>query len=134
MITTIVLNAIYVTTILLIQMKFNILGVSDRVVNGASEMETVLFALFAFNALFNAFNCREFGTDSILKNFFKNKIALKIIGVTAVAQIIFTEVFSSFFNAVSLSPLMWGKVIVLAFMVIVVNELVKCILRLFKKN
>lgn len=134
MITSIVLNALYVTAILLIQMKFNILGASTVVqADGASEMETVLFALFAFSALFNAFNCREFGTDSIFKNFTKNKTALLIISVTAIAQFIFTELFSGFFNAVSLSLVMWGKVILLAFMIIVVNEVVKFVLRLFKK-
>ena len=133
MITSIVLNALYVTAILLIQMKFNILGADTTVIDGASESETVLFALFAFSALFNAFNCREFGTDSIFKNFTKNKTALLIISVTAIAQFIFTELFSGFFNAVSLSPVMWGKVILLAFMIIVVNEVVKFVLRLFKK-
>ena len=96
-------------------------------------METVLFALFAFSALFNAFNCREFGTDSILPNFTKNKTALTIISITAIAQLIFTEVFSKFFDSVPLSAVMWGKVILLAFMIIVVNEVVKFVLRLFKK-
>ena len=133
MITTIVLNAIYVTSILLIQMKFNILGASEEMIGTSSEMETVLFALFAFSALFNAFNCREFGTDSILPSFTKNKTALTIISVTAVAQLIFTEVFSKFFDSVPLSAMMWIKVILLAFMVIVVNEVVKFTLRLFKK-
>ena len=133
MITSIVLNALYVTAILLIQMKFNILGADTTVIDGASESETVLFALFAFSALFNAFNCREFGTDSIFKNFTKNKTALLIISVTAIAQFIFTELFSGFFNAVSLSLVMWGKVILLAFMIIVVNEVVKFVLKKKKK-
>lgn len=133
MITSIVLNALYVTSILLIQMKFNILCASTEMVGNASEMETVLFALFAFSSLFNAFNCREFGTDSILPNLFANKIALQIIGITAVAQVIFTQVFTKFFSSVALSIAMWGKVIALAFMIIVVNEIVKFILRLFKR-
>ena len=133
MITSIVLNAIYVTSILLIQMKFNILDASRERIGNASEMETVLFGLFAFSALFNAFNCREFGIDSIIPNFTKNTIALKIIGITAVAQIIFTQVFTSFFSSVALSPLMWAKVLILAFMVIVVNEVVKFVLRLARK-
>ena len=114
-------------------MKFNILGASTQLVDNASEMETVLFALFAFSALFNAFNCREFGTESILPNLFNNKIALQIIGITAVVQVIFTQIFNKFFNSVPLSIVMWGKVIGLAFMIIVVNEVVKFVLRLFKK-
>lgn len=133
MITSIVLNALYVTSIILIQMTFNILGANETKIGNASEMETVLFGLFAFSALFNAFNCREFGSDSIIPNFTKNAIALKIIGITAVAQIIFTQVFTSFFSSVALSPLMWLKVLALAFMVIVVNEVVKFVLRLAKR-
>lgn len=129
MITSIVLNAIYVTTILLIQMKYNILGASMEKVGFASEMETVLFGLFAFSALFNAFNCREFGKDSIMPNFFKNTIAIKVIFITGIAQIIFTQVFTSFFSSVALSLLMWIKVLGLAFMIIIVNEIVKFILR-----
>ena len=134
MITCIVLNAIYVTSILLIQMKFNILGASTEKIGFASEMETVLFGLFAFSALFNAFNCREFGTDSIFPNFSKNTIAIKTICITGVAQIIFTQVFTSFFSSVALPPLMWIKVLGLAFMIIVVNEVVKFILRKCKRR
>ena len=133
MITSIVLNAIYVTTILLIQMKYNILGASMEKVGFASEMETVLFGLFAFSALFNAFNCREFGKDSIIPNFFKNTIAIKVIFITGIAQIIFTQVFTSFFSSVALSASMWIKVLILAFIIIIVNEVVKFILRTIKK-
>lgn len=133
MITSIVLNAIYVTSILLIQMKFNILGASTERIGFASEMETVLFGLFAFSALFNAFNCREFGMDSIFPNFFKNSIAIKIISITGVAQIVFTQVFTRFFSSVALSTLMWIKVLGLAFMIIVVNEVAKFILRKYSR-
>ncbi|WML36894.1 calcium-translocating P-type ATPase, PMCA-type [Clostridium sp. OS1-26] len=133
MITSIVLNALYVTAILLIQMKFNILGASVDKNGNVSEMGTVLFGLFAFSALFNAFNCREFGTDSIISNFIKNTIALKIITATAVAQVIFTQVFTGFFNSVALSASMWFKMIGLAFMIIVVNEVVKFALRAIRK-
>lgn len=133
MITSIILNAIYVTSILLIQMKYNILGASTEKSGFASEMETVLFGLFAFSALFNAFNCREFGTESIFPNFFKNKIAIQVIFITGLAQIIFTQVFTTFFSSVALSVIMWSKVLGLAFMVIVVNEVIKFIIRMFRK-
>ncbi|MFW2491094.1 calcium-translocating P-type ATPase, PMCA-type [Clostridium chromiireducens] len=133
MITSIILNAIYITLILLLQMKFNILGASTEKVGTASEMETVLFGLFAFSALFNAFNCREFGIDSMLPNFFKNTIAIKVIIITGLAQILFTQMFTTFFNSVALSPLMWGKVLGLAFIIIIINEIVKFVLRLINK-
>ncbi|HBG5706796.1 TPA: calcium-translocating P-type ATPase, PMCA-type, partial [Clostridioides difficile] len=54
MVYTIVLNAFYITAILMLQSTFNFLGVDE------AHKGTVMFALFAFSALFNAFNCREF--------------------------------------------------------------------------
>ncbi len=59
MVYTIVLNAFYITAILMLQSTFNFLGVDE------AHKGTVMFALFAFSALFNAFNCREFNADSI---------------------------------------------------------------------
>ncbi|MGH4050227.1 MAG: calcium-translocating P-type ATPase, PMCA-type [Clostridium sp.] len=136
MITSMIANALYITGIIMIQMKFDILGAGfpKDGVTGSNEMQTVLFAVFAFSALFNSFNCREFGSDSILPNIFKNTIFLKIIGGTAVAQIIVTEIFSGFFNAVPLSATMWLKIIVLSSLVIVMNEIVKLIMRPFVKK
>ncbi|MGH4137609.1 calcium-translocating P-type ATPase, PMCA-type [Clostridium sp.] len=136
MLRSMISNALYITLVLMIQMKFDILGAGfpKEGVTGPNQMQTVLFALFAFSALFNAFNCREFGTDSILPNITKNTIFLKIIAGTAVAQIIITEVFSKFFNAVSLSATMWLKIIVLSSLIIVINEIVKLISRPFSKK
>ena len=135
MLITMILNAIYITAVLMIQMIFNPLGaeVPPAGFKGPNEMETVLFALFAFNALFNAFNCREFGTNSIFPYFKNNKVALQIIGITAVVQIVITELFSGFFNAVSLSPIMWIKIILASCLVIVINEVIKLIIRTTKK-
>ncbi len=136
MMMTMISNAIYITSIILIQMKFNILGVNltEASVGGATEMQTVLFAVFAFSALFNSFNCREFGTDSIFKNLTKNTIFLKVITVTALAQIFVTTVFSGFFNAVPLSATMWLKIIVLTSLIIVVNEVAKLVMRPFARK
>ncbi|MGK0467835.1 MAG: Ca2+-transporting ATPase [Clostridium sp.] len=129
-------NALYITCVLMIQMQFDILGTGfpQKGVTGPNEMQTVLFALFAFSALFNAFNCREFGTDSIFPSLTKNTIFLKIIAATAVTQIFVTEVFGKFFNAVPLSITMWIKIIVLSSLVIVVNEIVKLIMKTFTKQ
>ncbi|MCB2301052.1 calcium-translocating P-type ATPase, PMCA-type [Clostridium tagluense] len=137
MMKSMIANAVYITLVIMIQMKFDILGAGfpKEGVTGPNQMQTVLFALFAFSALFNAFNCREFGTDSIIPSITKNTIFLKIITVTAVSQIFVTEVFAKFFNAVSLSAGMWLKIIILSSLIIVVNEVVKLGMRLFvKKN
>ena len=49
------------------QLVFNLLGATNE------QQGTVVFSLFAFSALFNAFNCREFGLNSILPNPFPLK-------------------------------------------------------------
>jgi Ca2+-transporting ATPase len=129
-------NALYITCLIMIQMQFDILGAGfpTEGFTGPNEMQTVLFSLFAFSALFNAFNCREFGTDSIFTNLTKNTIFLKIITVTAVSQLFVTQVFAKFFNAVSLSATMWLKIIILSSLIIIVNEIVKLVMRTFVKK
>ncbi|RRG80983.1 cation transporting ATPase C-terminal domain-containing protein, partial [Clostridioides difficile] len=87
-----------------------------------------------FSALFNALNCREFGLNSTIPNFFKNKLALQIIVVTGIIQIIFTQVFQSFFNSVSLDFDMWIKIILFASTILLSNEFVKLILRTMKNS
>ncbi len=121
-------NSLYITTLLYLQMRFNILGA--KIEN--NEMQTVLFSIFAMCALMNAFNCREFGTKSIFPNFKNNKIAIQVILGTMVLQIFLTETCKSFFNAVSLSAFMWTKIILLAISVIFVSEMIKLVKHLNK--
>ena len=118
----------FIVSIVQLQSYFNILNASPK------EQGTVVFSLFAFSALFNALNCREFGLNSTIPNFFKNKLALEVIFFTAVAQILFTQIFREFFSSVPLSPVMWCKIILLSSMVLILNEIVKLILRIIKKQ
>ncbi len=121
-------NSLYITSLLYLQMRFNILGA--RIEN--NEMQTVLFSIFAMCALMNAFNCREFGSKSIFPNFKNNKIAIQVILGTMILQVILTETCKGFFNAVSLSPLMWIKIILLSASVIFASEMIKLVKHLNK--
>ncbi|MEG1409412.1 MAG: calcium-translocating P-type ATPase, PMCA-type [Terrisporobacter sp.] len=123
----ITINAVLIVAIVHLQQFYNVLQATHE------EQGTVVFSLFAFSALFNAFNCREFGLNSTIPNFFKNKLALEIIFITGITQVIFTQVFRQFFNSVSLGVDMWIKIILLSSMVLVLNEIVKFILRGLKK-
>lgn len=123
----ITINAFLIISIVHLQEFYNILQATPE------EQSTVIFSLFAFSALFNAFNCREFGLNSTIPNFFKNKLALEIIFVTGVVQILFTQIFRAFFNSVALDISMWIKILLLSSMVLVLNEVVKFILRNLKK-
>ncbi|WP_265588916.1 cation transporting ATPase C-terminal domain-containing protein [Terrisporobacter petrolearius] len=72
--------------------------------------------------------------NSEIPNFFKNKLALEVIFLTSVAQILFTQIFREFFSSVSLSVLMWCKIILLSSMVLILNEIVKLALRIVRKQ
>lgn len=134
MILTIALNSLYIAGVLYAQIKWNFLGADPtRVIGHASEMQTVTFSLFAFLVLFNAFNCREFGIASIFPNFTKNKIALQVIAATGAVQIIITQFAGKFFNAAPLNQNMWGKIILVGTSVILVNEILKLIMRFTSK-
>ena len=127
MMISIVSNAILITCIILLQQHFNFLNVTN------TQMETVLFSIFAFSALFNALNAREFGSDSILPNLFSNKLVLQVLAVTGIAQIFFTNIFQDFFNSVALDVMTWVKVLLTAALVVIINEIVKFVIRKIKK-
>jgi len=60
----------------------------------------------------------------------KNKLAIQIILITGIAQVIFTQIFQDFFNSVAMDIVTWLKVIGIASLVIVVNELAKFCVRI----
>ena len=124
MIITIVLNALYITGVLLVQQNYNILDATSE------QMTTVMFCIFAFSVLFNAFNSREFGTDSILPNFMKNNLAIKVILLTGIGQIICVEIFKEFFNSAHLDFILWVKILLVGASILLVNEVAKLVIRL----
>ena len=128
MLANIIINAVLIISIVNLQSFFNVLNAPPE------EQGTVVFSVFAFSALFNALSCREFGLNSVIPNFFKNKLALYVIFITGIVQILFTQVFRSFFNSVALSNFMWIKIILLSSMVLILNEAVKFILRVMRKQ
>lgn len=97
-------------------------------------MSSVIFTLFVLFQLFNAFNCRELGKESIFKNLFKNRLMLLSFAVTFALQVVITQFGGLFFDTVPLDALMWLKVVALAFSIVLLNELVKLVERLFGKK
>lgn len=134
MVRTILINSAFITILLFAQIRWNFLGASNYTIGHASEKQTVLFSLFAFSVLFNALNCREFGTGSIFPSFTKNKLALRIILLTAFMQIIITQFCSNLFNTIPLSKGMWFKIIVCGSLVVAGNEGIKALLRTGKRS
>ena len=57
----------------------------------------------------------------------------KVIILTGIGQIMCVEIFRDFFNSVHLDFILWSKIFIVGASIVVVNEIVKYILRLFKK-
>ncbi len=127
MLVKIIFNGLFIGGILLLQYLTNFLGAS------VSEEKSVIFTLFIFFQLFNAFNSRELGIQSIFKSAGKNKImALTFLAVFLV-HIFIVEVCYKPFNISPLSFAMIFKCILLSSSVVWVNEIYKFICRKIKK-
>ena len=127
MLTRIMLNGIFISVIFMIQHFINFLGASK------GEEATVLFTLFVLFQMFNAFNCRELDYTPMYKNILKNKLMLGVFLIVLVVQFVITQFGKPVFGTVALSWAMWGKMMLVALSVVVVNELAKFILKIVKK-
>ena len=121
----IIISGVFVGGIMLKQYTSNFLGVAD------TEKAAATFTLFIFFQLFNAFNCRELGTDSIFENIGKNKVMVAtFFGVFLVHFFIVQVAYKPF----GLSPMgvaSWLKCLALASSILVFSELGKAAYRAF---
>lgn len=124
MMVRIFVNGIYISVIFMLQHFKNFLGAA------AGEEATVLFTLFVLFQLMNAFNCRELDDTHMFKNVLKNKLMLGVFLLVLVLQFVITQFGAAVFETVSLSPLMWGKMLLTACTVIILNEVIKLVKRL----
>ncbi len=127
MLTRIFANGIFISIVFMLQHFINFLGAAP------SEEATVLFTLFVLFQLFNAFNCRELDDTPMFRNLFNNKLMLVVFFVVLVLQFLITQVGTAVFETTPLSAVMWAKMMVTAFSVIVVNEICKGFKHIVKK-
>jgi Ca2+-transporting ATPase len=99
----------------------------------AEQSHTVLFTMFALFHLFNAFNCRQLHTDSIVKNYFKNRLMLVVTGVTFIIQILIIQYAGTFFGTIPLPLDLWLKIFAITFSVIIISELAKLVINIKHK-
>lgn len=125
MLLRIFVNGIFISVIFMLQHFKNFLGAAPE------EEATVLFTLFVLFQLFNAFNCRELDDTPMFKNLLKNKLMLGVFLLVLILQGIITQFGAAIFETVPLSAAMWGKMLLTAFTVIILNEGIKAVKRLF---
>lgn len=123
MLLRIFVNGIFISVIFMLQHFKNFLGAAPE------EEATVLFTLFVLFQLFNAFNCRELDDTPMFKNLLKNKLMLGVFLLVLILQGIITQFGAAVFETVPLSAAMWGKMLLTAFTVIILNEGIKAVKR-----
>ena len=126
MLTRIFANGIFISAVFMAQHYLNFLGCAEE------QKATVLFTLFVLFQLMNAFNCRELDTTPIYKNLFNNKLMLGVFCLVFALQFAITEFGAAVFETVPLDAALWGKMILCALSVIVVDEAVKAVRRVLK--
>ena len=123
----IMLNGVFISVICLVQYFTDFLGA------GKDGTATVIFTLFVLFQLFNAFNCRELDTTPMYKNLLKNKLMLGVFLLVLAIQFVITQFGKPVFGTVSLSMAIWGKMLLVALSVVIINEIIKLGMRIFKK-
>ncbi len=120
-------NGIYISAVFMAQHFWNFLGCAE------GEKATVLFTLFVLMQLLNAFNCRELNNVPMLRNVGNNKLMLAVFGLVLAMQFAITEFGAAVFGTVPLSAALWGKMLLCAVSVVVVDEAVKAVRRAMGK-
>ncbi len=116
-------NGIFISAVFMLQHFKNFLGAAP------AEEATVLFTLFVLFQLFNAFNCRELDETPMWKNLMKNKLMLGVFLLVLILQFVITQFGGAVFETVALSADMWAKMLLTAFSVVILNEVVKAVKR-----
>lgn len=120
----ILVNGLFVGGIMLWQYLYNFLGAS------AEERPAATFTLFIFFQLFNAFNCRELGAESVLKNIGKNKVMVATFTGVFIVHLFIVQVLYKPFGIMPMSAVIWLKCLSVAASIVVVSEVGKLMYRL----
>jgi Ca2+-transporting ATPase len=127
MMTTILTNGLYIVFMLTLLIDKKVLG------GTVSEQSSIIFTTFVMFQLFNSFNSRELGNESIFTNLLNNKPMLIMMSGTFVLQILITQFGGELFKTSPLSIVMWLKIIGYTFSVIVFSEILHLSRRIIKK-
>lgn len=116
--TLIFADSIFIAVLVICQTRFNIIHLDNE------HTPTVIFTLFIILQIFNALNCSE-PNMSIFKGFRQNGLIFIAFGVTFLLQYLITICSGSVFQTAPITISAWGKIVALAFSVVLFSEVVK---------
>ncbi|MBO4251723.1 MAG: calcium-translocating P-type ATPase, PMCA-type [Clostridia bacterium] len=122
----ILVTGLFVGGVMLAQTLYNFLGAAEN------EKSAATFTLFICFQLFNAFNCRELGAESVLKNIGKNKIMLATFTGVFLVHFIIVQMLYKPFAVEPMSAVLWIRCLVVSSSMIVFSETWKWIYRAIK--
>ena len=128
MLIRIVFNGVFIASVLFCQHVTNFLNVEMK------ERGAVTFTLFILFQLFNAFNSRELGKESILKSFNKNKIMLVTFALTFLIHVFMIQVAYPLFSVSPMSFSSWAKCLGVSSLIVIISEGYKLVFRILKKS
>lgn len=128
MLLRIIFNGTFISFIMILQYFYNFIKVPD------TEKSGVIFTLFVLFQLANAFNCRELGSESILRGLKNNQIMALTFLITFVLQILLVSFFNDFFSVSKVSFISFVKVFFLSFSIIFITEIFKAVYRKLNKD
>ena len=128
MLLRIIFNGTFVGLIMLFQYSINFLGVKE------TERAGVTFTLFIAFQLFNAFNCRELGSESIFMHLKDNKVMVATFICTFVLHVLIVQFAGGAFGVTAISLSAWVKTLMTAFGIIAVSEAYKLLYRSLKRK
>ena len=124
----IIFNGVFIGTVVLLQYLYNPLKVKNL------ERAGTVFNLFILFQLFNAFNSRELGGESIFKSVRKNKIMVITFIAVFVLHFVIVQFLSPLFRVNALTFSSWTKCIMLASTIIIFSEIYKFVYRKTKSK
>ena len=127
MLLRIIFNGLFVGTIMVLQYITNFLNVLEL------ERGNAIFSLFITFQLFNAFNSRELGGESIFKSVGKNKVMALTFLVVFLTHFIIVQAIPIVFAVRPMSFISWIKVISMASSIVLVSEIAKLTVKTFKR-
>lgn len=121
----ILLNAFVIGGVVFWQYEQNFLNVEME------KVKTSAFALFTSLQIFNSFNCKQLGIESVFCGFLSNKLMLWSMAITLGLQVAITE-FVGGFMGTPLGFEVWIKIFALSLTIILFSELYKFCIRFFR--
>ncbi len=128
MLLRIIFNGLFIGLVMILQHLYNFMNVP------LTQTKSVTFSLFIIFQLFNAFNSRELGSESIFKNIGKNKVmTITFLGVFLI-HLFIVQVLGGIFGISPMSISSWFKTVIMSSSIVMVSELAKLVIRLVKKE